>query len=73
MANEILGRSIKMQAAQRCDFCGRAIEQGKYGTMVTGDPKEVKAQGLFHGRMCYELALYDYEEKRKKMGMEDEE
>ena len=70
MSNEVLGRAIKMQSAQRCDFCGRTIEQGKFGTMVTGD---VTPQGLFHGRLCWELAKTDYEEKKKEFQMEDEE
>lgn len=72
MDNILLGRSIKIETAIRCDFCGRQIQAGKYATQIIGD-ESVKAQGMFHGRNCYEGALEDYQEKTKEFQEEDGE
>lgn len=71
MNNAVLGRSIKIETNIRCDYCGRQIEKGKFGVQVTGDPEEVKAQGMYHGRLCYEAALNDYEDKKEELDMEE--
>ena len=70
--NILLGRQIKIETSVRCDYCHRPIEVGKFGTQVTGDPKEVQAQGLFHGRLCYEGALADYQQKKEDFDMVEE-
>lgn len=72
MNNGILGRSLRVETNIRCDYCHRQIEKGKFATQVSGDPEEVKAQGTFHGRLCYEGALADYETKVKEEGMQEE-
>ena len=61
--NILLARSIKIQTSVRCDYCHRPIETGKFGTQVT----EGEAQGLFHGRLCFESALADYQQKKKEL------
>lgn len=65
--NILLGRSIKMDGAVRCDFCNRPIERGKYGLQIVGDPGTVRAQGMYHGRGCYEAALSHYDEVKNKV------
>ncbi len=68
--NNLLGRSIKIETAVRCDFCHRQIEKGKYGTMVNAEGSV--AQGLYHGRLCYESALADYQQKVKELELGEE-
>lgn len=72
MNNGLRGRSIKVETNIRCDFCHNQIPRGKYATQVIGDPEEVKAQGLYHGRLCYEAALADYNEKKEDFDMQEE-
>lgn len=67
-----LARSIRVDTAIRCDYDHRPIEKGKYATQVVGDPEEVKAQGIYHGRLCYEAALSDYNDKKKQFDMEEQ-
>ena len=69
--NVMLGRKIRVDTNLRCDFDHRVIEKGKYATQVIGDPGTVKAQGIYHGRLCYESALADYTEKRKELDMRE--
>ena len=68
----LLARKLKVEANIRCDFDHRIIEKGRYATQVVGDPDVVKAQGIFHGRQCYEAALSDYEQKLKEVKMQEE-
>lgn len=49
--NESTGRMV-------CDFCHMVIDKGRTATQI----REGKAQGLYHGRRCYEAALAHYEE-----------
>lgn len=49
--NESTGRLV-------CDFCHKTIEKGRTATQI----RDGKAQGMYHGRMCYEAALRHYEE-----------
>ena len=70
MSDPLLARKIKVEIGIRCDWDHRPIEIGKYATQVQGDPKEIHAQGIYHGRQCYESALKDYEEKLKESVME---
>lgn len=67
----LMGRSIKITSNLRCDFDHKIIPQGKYATQIRGD-ESVKAQGIYHGRLCYEAALKDYEEKMKELELEEE-
>lgn len=67
----LLARKIKVDTPLRCDFCHHVIEKEKYATQVVGD-ETVKAQGIFHGRECYEAALNEYE-KLEKGGMCNDE
>ena len=73
MGNNILmARKIRVNTAIRCDFDHGIIPKGKYATQVVGDPKEIKAQGIFHGRICYENALAKYNELKDQMDMQEE-
>lgn len=65
MNQNLLARKIKVETPVRCDFDHRAIEKGKYATQVIGDPEIVKAQGIYHGRLCYESALAHYNDTMK--------
>ena len=62
MQNLLLGRQIKITTSRACDWehpdnpFSRVIPKGKIGYQIVGD-EEIKAQGLFHGRTCYEAAL----------------
>lgn len=67
----IIARSIKVTTPIRCDFDHRPIEKGKYATQVIGD-SEIKAQGIYHGRICYESALAHYKDTVKEEGMIEE-
>jgi len=66
MSTPILGRKIKVETNLRCDFDRGLIPVGKYATQIVGDPQTTKAQGIYHGRLCYEAALKHYEELLKE-------
>ena len=69
MSEQLLkGRRIKMESLQRCDFDHQTIEKGSSAWQVIGD-ETILAQGLYHGRGCYDNALADYLKKLK--GVED--
>ena len=57
-----MARSIKVETPIRCDWDHKAIEKGKYATQVI----EGKAQGIYHGRLCYEAALENMEDLEKE-------
>lgn len=61
----IMARKIPVTTNIRCDFDHRVIEKGRFATQVVGD-ENIRAQGLYHGRLCYEAALADYEQKLKE-------
>lgn len=65
--NMLLARKIKVDTNLRCDFDHLVIERGKYATQVAGDPEVVKAQGIYHGKQCYDAALSDYQQKIKEV------
>ena len=73
MMNPLLGRQIKIETSRPCDYehpdnpLQRIIPKGKIGYQIVGD-ENIKAQGLFHSRFCYEAALKNYNELTKKMG-----
>jgi hypothetical protein len=69
--NNLMARKIRVDTSIRCDWDHRVIEKGKYATQVVGDPDHVKAQGIYHGRLCYESALTNYEEKVKELDMKE--
>ncbi len=68
----LMARKIKVETNLRCDFDHGIIPVGRFATQVVGNPEEVKAQGIYHGRLCYESALEDYEKKIKEMNMQEE-
>ena len=68
----ILARKIKVTTNLRCDFDHGIIPKGKHATQVIGDPETVKAQGMYHGRQCYEAALADYTKKKEDFDMQKE-
>jgi len=71
MTNDILlSRQIRVETNLRCDFEGGIIPKGKFATQVSGDPKAIKAQGIYHGSQCYHAALEDYNSKMKTVEME---
>lgn len=72
MSSPLLSRKIKVETPLRCDFDHMPIERGKYATQVVGDPQEVKAQGIYHGRLCYEGALANYQEKKDELDLQEE-
>jgi hypothetical protein len=72
MAQQLMARKIKVESNLRCDWDHQIIHQGKYATQIVGDPTEVKAQGLYHGRLCYEAALDDYTKKKEELDMQEE-
>ena len=72
MSGMLLGRSIKIQTDVRCDYDHLIIPKGKFATQVVGDPGEVKAQGLYHGRLCYQSALADYNDKKEQFDLQEE-
>lgn len=65
----LMGRKLKVETSIRCDYDHRPIEKGRYATQVIGD-ENIKAQGIFHGRLCYEAALADYNQKLKEVNRE---
>lgn len=70
----IKARRIKMEQNRICDWEGhddfhRKIEKGKYAIQVIGD-ETIKAQGIFHGKGCYDAALENY--KKLKGEIESE-
>lgn len=72
MNQGLKSRQLKVETPIRCDYDHRPIEKGKYATQVVGDPETVKAQGIYHGRLCYESALADYTKKKDELDMEEE-
>lgn len=72
MEQPLLARKIRVEAQVRCDFDHMIIPKGKYATQVIGDPELIKAQGLYHGRQCYEAALADYSQKKEQFDMQEE-
>ena len=70
--NNLMARKIKVETNVRCDWDHLVIEKGKYLTQVVGDPDTVKAQGVYHGKNCYESALADYEQKIKELDLAEE-
>lgn len=71
MDSILLARKIKVESNLRCDFDHLIIDKGKFATQVAGDPETVKAQGIYHGRQCYEAALQDYTQKKKEIDLEN--
>ena len=67
----IMGRKISLKENIRCDFDNGVIQRGKSALQVTGD-KNVKCQGTYHSRMCWEKALEDYNQKLEETGIEEE-
>lgn len=64
-------RRIKMESNHLCDWdehepFGMKIEKGKYAWQVVGD-ETVPAQGLYHGKGCYDNALAKYEKLKKEV------
>lgn len=57
-----------METNHRCDFCHKIIPLGRYGSQV----REGKAQGLFHGKQCYDAALDTYEKIEREEGISDD-
>lgn len=55
-----------MEAPIRCDWDSIPIQKGKYAWQVVGD-ETVKAQGLYHGRGCFDNALADYQKKLQEV------
>ena len=72
MSQILRSRQIRVDTPLRCDFDHMPIEKGKYATQVVGDPEEVKAQGIYHGRICYEGALADYNQKKEELDIQEE-
>lgn len=70
MNNITLARKIRVDTAIRCDYDHMPIQKGKYATHVSGD-EDTKAQGIYHGRQCYEAALADYNEKKERFDMQE--
>jgi len=70
MGEPIFGRTLKPEKFKRlCDLQApghnRIIQPGKAAVRITsGD-----AQGLYHGRRCYEIALKQYRELKNKTGL----
>lgn len=57
---------------QVCDYDGAGhnrIIQPKKGAWIV---REGKAQGLYHGPHCYRLALNNYEQIQKELGVQSE-
>lgn len=72
MADIIKARSIPVTqhtGNMRCDFCHNIIPIGKTASQVI----EGKAQGVYHGRMCYEGAVAHYEKLQTEEGISDED
>lgn len=72
MLQALTGRKIKVETSLRCDFDSHIIEKGKYALQITGDPKDIKCQGIFHGSQCYNQALEDYNKKKKELDFQEE-
>ena len=66
MTASLMARKIRVDTNLRCDFDNGIIPIGKFATQIVGDPQTVKAQGVYHGRLCYESALRHYEELTKE-------
>jgi len=67
-----MGRIIKVgpnSGKIRCDFCHKPIEYGKTATQI----KEGDAQGIYHGRRCYEAAIKHYEQLKVQEGLNETE
>ena len=58
-----MARVLKPGTNLRCDFCHKQIPKDKTAYQVN----DGKAQGIFHGRRCYEGAYKHYEELEKKV------
>jgi hypothetical protein len=71
MSKPLMGRQIKITTNLRCDFDHSIIPVGRVGYQIT----QGKAQGMYHGKLCYEAALKKYEELEKQNGLggEDDE
>lgn len=56
-------RKIQATSSMLCDLQieghNRVIQKGKYASQVTGED-DVKAQGIYHGKQCYDAALEHY-------------
>lgn len=72
MDQTLKSRQLKVETTLRCDYDHLVIAKGKYATQVVGDPETVKAQGIYHGRNCYQAALATYNEKKDELDMEEE-
>lgn len=70
MNDLVMARKIKMETNGRCDFCHGIIPVGRYGSEVRGEG--VKAQGLYHGKECYDAAREHYEQMQGEEGIEDD-
>lgn len=69
----MMARKIPVTTSLLCDLevegHNRLIPKGKFATQVIGD-ETVRAQGIYHGRHCYDAALAHMEqiEKEEKHG-----
>ena len=66
MNNPLLARQLKEHPNMRCHFDNILIPVNKPAYQITGG-EDIKAQGIYHGRQCYESALKHYEEVEKEM------
>jgi ribosomal protein S26 len=64
-----LGRKFNHNV--RCDYCKHSVPRGKVVYEFKGE--DIKAQGLYHNRQCYEEALKEYEKTQSELGIEDQD
>lgn len=64
-----MARKIPITTQLRCDFDHQIIGIGKFATQVT----EGEAQGIYHGRNCYEAALGYYRKLKQEEGFVEKE
>lgn len=65
----VMSRRIPAESNLRCDYCHKLIPKGKHAHQIT----EGKAQGIYHGRQCYEAALAEYENLQKENHILDDD
>lgn len=63
MDQPLLARKVRVETNLRCDFDNGIIPIGKYATIVTN---ATKANGKYHGRICFEQAFAHVEELEKE-------
>lgn len=65
----LLARKIKVETNALCDLDieghNRIIPKGKYLTQIIGGD-DIKAQGQYHGKQCYDAALEHYKTLEKR-------